>query len=428
MRGIVRISGPDAWEIGLAGFEVEGSGSISPERPTLIVGQLTIDGLRNRRPASVGLWPGPRTYTGQPLVEIHTTGCIPVLQSLLADRLSRGARLAEPGEFTLRAFLSGRIDLTQAEAVLGVIDAAGPAQLDAALRQLAGGLASPIAGLRDRLLDTLAHLEAGLDFVDEADVDPVGRAILARSLDGAADEVAGLADRMSGRDRPEGLPRVVLVGPPNAGKSRLFNALVGEERVIVSPIAGTTRDYLGAKVEIDGMLVELVDTAGREAPEGEIEARAQVLREEVAASGHLLIDCGAFDTGFLPDPGGEQPRLRVWNKADLGPAPGPGMRSTSAATGEGLDELRSAVRAALLHRTNEAEGQIVAATGARCREGLVGAGRALRSAAETLMLGGGDELVAIDVRTAVDELGRVVGAVFNDDVLDRVFGRFCIGK
>src|SRR5262249_41062619 len=155
----------------------------------------------------VTLWPGERTYTGQPLAEIHTVGSPPVLGLVLAHCLTRGARHAEPGEFTLRAFLSGRIDLTRAEAVLGVIDARNPAQLQAALEHLAGGLAGPIEALRDRLLDALAPLEANLDFTEEPDVDPLGRAALAASLSQAGAEVAALAESLGERDRTEGYPR-----------------------------------------------------------------------------------------------------------------------------------------------------------------------------------------------------------------------------
>ena len=213
---------------------------------------------------------------------------------------------AAPGEFTLRAFLSGRLDLTRAEAVLGVIDARTPAQLDAALQQLAGGLAGPIVALRDRLLDVLAHLEAGLDFVDEADVDPLGRAALAASLAEAAAEVAALADRLRGRDRPEGHPRVVLVGPPNAGKSRLFNALLGREQALVSPHAGTTRDYLAAPCDCAGLTVELIDTAGDEPATQRDRGPAQDLRSDQVAQADLLLACRSADT----DRPAKRPRSR----------------------------------------------------------------------------------------------------------------------
>lgn len=346
---------------------------------------------------------------------------------VLAGCLSRGARHAEPGEFTLRAFLSGRIDLTRAEAVLGVIDAANPAALDAALEQLAGGLASPIARLRDRSLDVLAHLEAGLDFVDEADVEPLGRAALALELAEGADELASLANRLQGRDRPDGLPRVVLVGPPNAGKSRLFNALLGGSHALVSAQAGTTRDYLSAPCDCDGLRVTLIDTAGLESARGVIEDQVQALRALQAARADLLIDCHPADADAQTSPGlpPDRPQLSILTKADLAPDRADLLR-TSASTGDGLPALRVLIAQTLHARLSE--GDAPASTSARCRDRLHRASNALRDARETLMLGGGDELVALDLRQAVDDLGHVIGAVVNDDILDRIFQRFCIGK
>ena len=262
-RGIVRLSGPRAWTIALDGFCPE-SAWPPPRFPEIRRGELRVEGLRPPLPAMLALWPAPRTFTGQAIAEVHLVGCLPILDLLLAQCLARGARHAEPGEFTLRAFLSGRIDLTRAEAVHGVIEAANPAQLDAALEQLAGGLSGPIHGLRDHLLDIAAQLEANLDFSEEPDVDAVERAALAADLDRSARQLSDLARRLDERGRPEGYPRVVLVGPPNAGKSRLFNALLGLDRAIVSPQAGTTRDYLTGLCDCDGLTVELVDTAGIE--------------------------------------------------------------------------------------------------------------------------------------------------------------------
>ena len=428
-RGLVRLTGARAWALALDGFATDESEARPVARAEVRMGRLTVDGLRPTLPAMIALWPGPRTYTGQPLAEIHTVGAPPLVQLVLAQRLAGGARLAEPGEFTLRAFLAGRIDLTRAEAVLGVIDARDPAQLEAALKQLAGGLAGPIARLRDRLLDVLAHLEAGLDFVEEPDVDPLARSALASELAGAADEVDALADRLRGRDRPEGLPAVVLSGPPNAGKSRLFNALTGHDRALVSAQAGTTRDYLCAPCLCDGLVVELIDTAGAEAASGPIVGRAQALRASQAARADLILDCRSLETDAetaAKEVAG-RPSLVVWTKSDLGPAPaGSTALSTSAATGSGLDRLRRAIADALRERA--ADGNAPAGTGPRCRDGLRRAGRSLRAAAETLALGGGDELVAIDIHQAVDDLGRVVGAVVTDEILDRIFRRFCIGK
>lgn len=430
LRGIVRLSGPDALAIARSGFrpDVDSPWSGRAERRG---GQLTVTGLRPPVPAALILWPGRRTYTGQPLAEVHAIGSTPILQAILADCLVRGARLAEPGEFTLRAFLSGRIDLTRAEAVLGVIEARNPAQLQAALAQLAGGIAAPIGRLRDRLLDVLAHLEANLDFVDEPDVDPLGRAQLAEELATASAELLGLADRLEGRDRPEGAPRVVLVGPPNAGKSRLFNALLGEARALVSPVAGTTRDYLSAELSCDGLAVRLIDTAGAESPSSEIEAQSQDFREEQAATADLLLICRPADAPDAIPPAHPSDRRSLWvvTKADLAAdrpeAEAEGLL-TSAATGEGLARLRSEIARVVLD--SAAGDAAVTGTSARCRDSLVRAGDALHSAASALTLGGGEELVAIDLRQGLDDLGRVVGAIVTDDILDRIFGRFCIGK
>lgn len=425
-RGLVRVTGPDAGAVVLGGFSSDDPApwSARPERRS---GRLAVRGLRPSVPAAVAFWPGRRTYTGQPLAEVHLVGSPPLVNLVLADCLARGARPAEPGEFTLRAFLSGRIDLTRAEAVLGVIDARTPAQLDAALRQLAGGLAGPISSLRDRLLDILAHLEATLDFAEEPDVDPLGRAALAADLARAGSEMTELAGRLRSRDRPEGHPRVVLAGAPNAGKSRLFNALLGESRAIVSPRAGTTRDYLSALCDCDGLTVELIDTAGVEEAAGPVAGRAQALGADQAVRADLLLDCRSGDA---PPPAApvapDRPRLVVWTKSDLTPPPAPELLPTSAQTGSGLAELRRAVAATL--RARAADGDHPASTSARCRESLAQAGDSLRSASETLLLGGGDELVAIDLRQAVDDLGKVVGTVVTDDILDRIFRRFCIGK
>jgi tRNA modification GTPase len=425
-RGIVRLTGPEAWAIALAGFDADVAAPL-PTRAERRTGRLRLDGLRPLVPVALSLWPEPRTYTGQPLAEIHLVGAVPLVQHVLAQCLVRGARHATPGEFTFRAFLAGRLDLTRAEAVLGVIDAATPAQLEAALQQLAGGLSGPITRLRDRLLDVLAHLEANLDFVDEPDVSGLGRAELAASLAGSAAEMAALVARLRSRDRPAAHPRVVLAGPPNAGKSLLFNALFGRAQAIVSPSAGTTRDYLTARCDCDGLTVELIDTAGIEPAVGTIETQAQDLRADQVVQADLVLACRSADTAGSGPIDTPLPRLEVWTKSDLVSAPGTAdLLATSAATGAGLAALRAAIARFL--RARAADGDLPSSTGARCRESLTRAGQALQSASATLLEGGGDELVAIDVHLALDELGKVVGAVVTDDILDRIFSRFCIGK
>ena len=434
-RSIVRLSGPKAFPIALAGFSTGGSSAPpAPRRAArLHTGYLKVTGLRPRLPIMVAQWPGPRSYTGQDVAEVHFTGSVPLVSLLLSHYFTLGARPAEPGEFTLRAFLSGRIDLTRAEAVLGVIDAQNSAQLDAALEQLAGGLSHPITRLRDRLLDLIAHLEANLDFTEEPDVDPLSRAILAGELGEFAEDLGRIGRQLSDRERCFDRPRVVLVGPPNSGKSRLFNALLGRDRAIVSPQSGTTRDYIAEMCECDGLSVELVDTAGFEKPVDPVSIRAQDLRDGQAAGADLLLECRCALTDpsselAIPD-GGD--RILVWTKADLA-SPGPDASGqhvvaiTSALTGAGVAALRSAIAQKL--RSNEAAEGALSATGARCRSSLARASAALASAAKLIAQGGGDELVAFDLRIAVDELGQIVGAVVTDDILDRIFRRFCIGK
>jgi tRNA modification GTPase len=430
LRGIVRLSGPQAWSIALTGFQAEKNSPL-PHRAEVRIGTLQLPGLRPLLPAMLALWPAPRTYTGQNVAEIHTTGAIPILDLLLAECLRRGARHAQPGEFTLRAFLCGRIDLTRAEAVLGVIDAHNSAQLDAALRQLAGGLSGPLLVVRDRLLDLVAHLEANLDFVDEADVDPLGRTVLAEELDARAADLAALARHLAGRDRPASDPRVVLTGPPNAGKSRLFNALLEADQAIVSPRAGTTRDYLRARCECAGLSVVLIDTAGTEAPIDDVSTQAQMLRADQAGGADLLIVCSSVEGLAAPAeaPVTGSPMIRVRTKCDLCLPPGWEASDailTSAETGMGVDELKSAIAGTL--RDLQTEGDFPAGTGARCRDSIDRAAAALGSASQTLQSGGGEELVAFDLRLAIDELGKVLGAVVTDDILDRIFQRFCIGK
>ncbi len=425
LRGIARVSGPGAWRIATAGFEPDEPVDHAATRPILVRGNYRLPGLRPPLPADVALWPAPRTYTGQELAEIHAPGSPPLLALLLAHLLANGARPARPGEFTLRAFLSGRVDLTRAEAVLGVIDARDPRRLDAALEQLAGGIGGPVEALRGRLLDLLAHLEAGLDFVDEADVDPIARAALASELQREADALDALTDRLGRRDHSADAPRVVLAGPPNAGKSRLFNALLGDDHAIVSTIAGTTRDTLSAPCDCDGFVIELIDTAGIESAADAVTAEAQSRAAAAADRADALLACASVDAPPVDVPSDDR-TIRVWTKADVAPPPSGDARwiVTSAATRAGLDALKRAIAAALRRR----EAEPASPTSARCRDSLLRAAASLRAASAAMLAGGGDELIAFDLRAALDDLAEVTGAVVADDVLDRIFSRFCIGK
>ncbi len=225
---------------------------------------------------------------------------------------------------------------------------------------------------------------------------------------------------------------MVLVGPPNAGKSRLFNALLGRDQAIVSPQAGTTRDYLTALCDCEGLTVELVDTAGVETADDAIATQAQAHRVDQTDRADILLDCRSTEEGD-PTPAAfptDRRVIEVWTKCDLVLSAcerdNPDRLQTSAMAGEGIAELRSVIARRI--RGQAGEGNLPSGTAARCRGSILRAEAALRSAAEALITGGGDELVAFDLRLAVEELGKVVGTVVTDDILDRIFRRFCIGK
>ena len=387
-------------------------------------------------PATLFLNRSPRSYTGDDLVEVHTIGSPPILELILSAFITDGARLALPGEFTMRAFLNGKLDLTAAEAVLGLIEARSPEQAAMAQKQLAGGIAQPIQRLRDRLLDLLAELEAGLDFVDD-DIEFVDRDDLRRTLDEAIEEIGRLERQMHTRAVSDVGRRVVLVGPPNVGKSSLFNALLGRNTALVSQVSGTTRDYLVSKLQLQWTSIELVDTAGIETPATAVDQKAQVARENFEAGADLLLWC--LDSRDVQSIQSAQSNLRdgtknillLLTKSDLVPiskfATPNGTVSVSALTGAGLEELRNAIEDWLVHK-GSGDDAVVPMTAARCYRAISGALAATQRANDALDAQVSDELIALELRLALDELAHVVGAVYTDDILDRIFSRFCIGK
>jgi tRNA modification GTPase len=368
-------------------------------------------------------------------VEIHTLGSVPILDAALSSACQAGARLAQPGEFTLRAFLAGRLDLTQAEAILGVIDARGAAELDVALRQLAGGLARPLHDLREQLLDLLAHLEAGLDFVEE-DIEFITAVELARQLGEIRAAIAAIQSQMEQRGQASSEPDVVFIGSPNVGKSSLFNAVCGSNCAIVSSTAGTTRDYVTRRMELHGRPVVFVDTAGIElSAEVGVAAAAQQVAENQsrqAALQLLCLDATRPLNGWEWDQVAQVPaipRLIVQTKCDQDRRcdySGP-VFATSSWTGTGIEQLLCVIEERL---NTEAAGErnFVGTTAARCRDSLRRIAESLERAAQLVHEESGEELIAAEIRIALDDLGAVVGAVYTDDLLDRIFGRFCIGK
>lgn len=393
-------------------------------------------------------------------MELHLPGSLPLINEILSNLFLSGARPAERGEFTLRAFLAGRIDLIQAEAVLGVIDAGNTSELQTALSQLAGGISGRMASVREELLLHLADLEAGLDFVEE-DIEFVDRSELRRRLALAQELIDSLRQQATGRMEAKSQLRVVLAGLPNAGKSTLFNRLTGKQAALVSPIPGTTRDYLTASLTHNGMTFELIDTAGWEQARDGIESLAAELRNDQIQRADLLIWCTAMD---LPESqihenesaraaatASHSQRLDVWTKSDRRTEV-PLLQSSSTQNevinskddsandeanqdrplyvsseqGTGLTELLDAIVSRLA--SPEVDTEMIASTAARCVESLEHAYQGVVRALEALDAGAGDELIALELREVLEHLGRIVGRVYTDDILDRIFSRFCIGK
>ncbi|HEY3790018.1 MAG TPA: GTPase [Urbifossiella sp.] len=427
-RAIVRISGPRTRAVVKQLFAT--ADGIDFPAHYLAPGQLRLSGVYSPLPAVLYFFHSPHSYTGQDLAELHTIGSPPLVERLVADLLNAGARPARPGEFTLRAFLAGKLDLPQAEAVHAVIEAGTDGDLHEALTQLAGGVTQPLHELRDDLLNLLADTEAALDFADE-EIEFVGKPESLTRLAAALARLTNLKRQLDARGVSGRAIRAALVGAPNAGKSSLFNALTGRPAALVSAAAGTTRDYLSGRIELGGSVVELIDTAGWANAVDSIEEQAQRLGREQSGKADVILWCvelgetfDAADAARLAASGAVI--LRVRTKADLQEAieERPGEIAASVVVPGGTDALRTALEETVsaLSRPPLAPSQ------SRCRHHVDACIRDLQQAHRHILFEEPAELAALALRGALDQLGEMVGAIYTNDLLDRIFSRFCIGK
>ena len=403
---VVRVSGPEAFAIAsaLAGRRVDASCAGRFFHTVLRHGGKTLDdGL-------VLVFKAPASYTGEDVVEFQAHGGVVAPRRVLAACLACGARLARRGAFTQRAFLNGRLDISAAEAVIDLVDAKTDRAADDAVARLGGAEGRADADLYAAALDISSRLEHALDF-SEDELPPGYVEEVSTAISDLGARIASEQVRLrEGKILREGA-LVVLAGPPNAGKSSLLNALLGERRAIVSEVAGTTRDSIEEWLDVAGWPVRLVDTAGLRRAADAVEAEGVGRAEELIARADLVV---ALD---LDVPGA----LRVHSKCDL--ARGDGL-NVSAVTGEGLDALKEAIAARLAARAAVADEP--SATSAARRGELLGAARAaLAQATEGLP----DLVLAANgARAAAESLGRLAGKVYADDLLDALFSRFCVGK
>jgi len=419
-RGIVRISGPNTRAVVESLLDSPG---ILPVAKHWQSANLRLSGFSSPLPAEWYHFPGPNSYTGQDLAELHTVSSPPILERLIADLMKSGARSAQPGEFTLRAFLAGKKNLPAAEAVLSVIEAGSDSDLRNALAQLAGGVSEPIAAMRDDLLNLLADVEAGLDFTEE-DIEFVTRPDILIRIAKAIAQTTNALRQLETRAVSGRPVRVAIVGEPNAGKSSLYNALLGRSSAIVSDSAGTTRDFLSSRWTLDGMELELIDTAGWQEARSTIESQAQSLGKAQTERADVILWCVPTDAEFDPrrKPVSVAEVLTVRTKCDLGEIGG-GI-PVSAVHHDGLRALKRelAATAAALIRPSLAPSQ------RRCRHHLEAAIENLRIAHRHATFNDPPELLAFALKTALDNIGEMTGAIYTNDLLDRIFSRFCIGK
>lgn len=428
---VIRMSGPGCTDILKQCTPAAFTERLRPRRATLVC-------IRDAEGAAIDqalvTWfPAPASYTGEDTAEISCHGGMLVTDRLLKRLYQCGASPAEPGEFTKRAFLNGRMDLTQAEAVMDVISAGSDLALKAAQTQLDGGIGAQVDELKDNLVHVLAHIEAYIDFPDE-DISPDTASDLLARLRSMEEKLAALLRTAEGgRLLREGI-RTAIAGPPNVGKSSLLNTLLGYDRAIVSNIAGTTRDTVEESIQMAGLALRLIDTAGMRESSDVIEQAGITRTNRALETADLVLEVADASMPRVKDhtaPALTAPRLLILNKCDLRIHPDwkdvPGIRF-SCATGEGRKELEEAIVQTFASTLPGETGSSLVAINARHQHELGLCREHVRLAAESISRQESPEFSALELREALTNLGEITGAVDTEDVLGAIFSSFCIGK
>ena len=435
----VRVSGPEVRDVVRRLFGDKHAAALEPRKASLGTARdpqtgKVIDSLLYL------FFEGPNSYTGEDVLELYPHGNPLIVRDLLqAIRGIEGVRLAEPGEFTRRAFLNGKMDLTQAESVADVIHSANRAELENAHRLLSGALSKKIATLAAQVKDISARLELDVDFAEEeADPDFAGWETRFVSV---RESIQQILNSFHGKASLSRLPLAVLYGAPNAGKSSLVNALLGEDRVLVSNVPGTTRDFVEVRLFLPGGEVRLVDTAGiADRATDELDALSMKKSKEILEEADLkilVVDCSDERTGCaLQTKDERKPDLVVYSKSDLrdpnatpatgaSPIPDSGLRASSK-TGEGLAELRQAMNASLFKQTADAEDLWITSEREKAclEDALAGVDRAL----DLLRNNPAVELLAFEMQVVRRALQSITGEISSEDILQSIFAGFCIGK
>ncbi len=460
--GIVRVSGPQAFPIASNIVRLRCAKSLSEIKSYQLYlgkflwtqskapGKITEDSSAVLDEVLVVIMRGPRSYTGEDVVEVHGHGGPLVVRAICEALTQAGARMAEPGEFTKRAFLNGRLDLTQAEAVLDTIQANSLHSLKLAQEHLQGGLSGIIQGHRDALVKLLAHVEAEMDFGEE-DIQFIEQHELKEKLRNMVGAIEILVESaQEGRIIREGI-RTVILGRPNVGKSSLLNAILDTNRAIVSNIPGTTRDVLEESVMVDGVMIRLFDTAGLRESQDELEQEGMSRAEAAIQQADVLImvfdqsqELTEQDLGFIKQYN-QKPRLMVLNKHDLPSKISLGdlqaivqqdeiqsetateYIQVSAVPGMGLEKFKHSLNSLAVGKRHEV-GDSVLVSRLRHKVLLQQAAEALHNALKAIDEMQSAECVALELRVALQALGEIVGIVTNEDILDQIFKEFCIGK